>query len=311
MAGSFDVMSAGVRRAINGYTLHANRKPRNMQPTEQPAQPRTLYVVATPIGNLRDISLRALDVLKSADLIAAEDTRVTQGLLAAHGIQARITALHEHNERTVTARLIAELQAGKSVALVSDAGTPAVSDPGAHLVRAARQAGFAVVPVAGPSAVAAALSAAGLAAPHWLFYGFLPAKPKARREVLRMLSAQPWHLVFYEAPHRVTECVADLAAVLGPDRELTLARELTKRFEQLVNLPLGEAAAWLQTDPDRQRGEFVLIVEGAAQTVPPEEAEARRLFAALLEELPASQAARLVARITGIPRGRIYAWAIE
>lgn len=281
-----------------------------MQPTEQPAQPGTLYVVATPIGNLRDITLRALDVLKSVDLVAAEDTRVSRGLLAAYGIQARLVALHEHNERQVTHRLLAELRSGRSAALVSDAGTPAVSDPGAHLVRSLRDAGIPVVPVPGPSAVTTAFSAAGLAAPHWLFYGFLPAKAKARREALRDLKDAPWHLVFYEAPHRVAECVADMAAVLGAGRELTVARELTKRFEQVHTLPLGEAAAWLAADADRSRGEFVLIVSGAGQTPGCEEGEARRILDALLEELPASQAARLAARLTGRSRGELYEWAV-
>jgi 16S rRNA (cytidine1402-2'-O)-methyltransferase len=281
-----------------------------MQPAEQPAQPGTLYVVATPIGNLRDITLHALDVLKSADLVAAEDTRVTQGLLAAYGIQARLTALHEHNERTVSDKLLGELRAGRSVALVSDAGTPLVSDPGAHLVGLARQAGLPVVAVPGPSAAATALSAAGVAAPHWLFYGFLPAKARARRQVLEGMAAQPWHLVFYEAPHRVVECVADLAVVLGPHRELTLARELTKRFEQVVSLPLGEAVAWLEAHGDRCRGEFVLIVAGAGEAATPDEAEARRILHALLTELPASQAARIAAGLTGRKRGELYDWAM-
>jgi 16S rRNA (cytidine1402-2'-O)-methyltransferase len=281
-----------------------------MQSTEFTAQPGSLHVVATPIGNLRDISLRALDVLKSVDIVAAEDTRVTQGLLAAYGIRKPLTALHEHNEGEATPRLIEALKAGRSVALVSDAGTPGVSDPGAHLVRSAREAGIPLVPVPGPSAVATALSVAGIAAPHWLFYGFLPAKSQARRQALTELAALPFHLVFYEAPHRVLESVADMAAVLGPARELVLARELTKRFEQVVSLPLGEAAHWLVADPNRLRGEFVLIVTGAEGIEPPEAAAARKLLATLLEELPVSQAARIAARLTGAKRGLLYESAL-
>jgi 16S rRNA (cytidine1402-2'-O)-methyltransferase len=281
-----------------------------MQSTEFTAQPGSLHVVATPIGNLRDISLRALDVLKSVDIVAAEDTRVTQGLLAAYGIRKPLTALHEHNEGEATPRLIEALKAGRSVALVSDAGTPGVSDPGAHLVRSAREAGIPLVPVPGPSAVATALSVAGIAAPHWLFYGFLPAKSQARRQALTELAALPFHLVFYEAPHRVLESVADMAAVLGPARELVLARELTKRFEQVVSLPLGEAAHWLAADPNRLRGEFVLIVSGAEGSEPPDATAARKLMAALLEELPVSQAARIAARLTGVKRGLLYESAL-
>ncbi len=282
-----------------------------MQPTEQPARPGTLYVVATPLGNLRDITLHALDVLKSADLVAAEDTRVTQTLLAAYGIRARLTALHGHNERIAGERLLDELRAGRSVALVSDAGTPAISDPGAWLVRAARSAGLPVEPVPGPSAVATALSAAGLEAEHWLFHGFLPARPKARRQALEALRDLPYTLVFYEAPHRVQECLADLAAVLGGQRRLTVARELTKRFEQVQELALGEAAEWLAADPNRSRGEFVLLVEGAPQAQETDAAEARRVLDSLLEELPPSQAARLAARLTGRGRDELYAWAVR
>lgn len=282
-----------------------------MAGSEQPAQPGTLYVVATPIGNLRDIGLRALDVLRSVDRIAAEDTRVTQGLLAAYGITRPLTALHEHNEAAVTPRLIARLQAGESLALVSDAGTPGISDPGAHLVRTARAAGVPVVPIPGPSAATTALSIAGIASPQWLFYGFLPAKAQARRQALQRLVALPFHLVFYEAPHRIIDCVSDLAAVLGPQRELILARELTKRFEQVACLRLGEAQAWLSADADRQRGEFVLIVAGAGPAAGAEPSAARQVLATLLEELPASQAARLAAKLTGLKRSELYALALD
>lgn len=278
---------------------------------EQPAQPGTLYVVATPIGNLRDISLRALDVLRSVDRIAAEDTRVSQGLLAAYGIARPLTALHEHNEAAATHRLIAWLKAGESLALISDAGTPGLSDPGAHLVRAARAAGVPVVPIPGPSAAATALSVAGLKAPHWLFYGFLPARTAARRQALQALATLPFPLVFYEAPHRILDCVADLAAILGPERELILARELTKRFEQVVTLILGEARAWLTAAANRQRGEFVLIVAGAQPAAGSEASAAQQVLTTLLEELPASQAARLAARLTGVKRSELYALALD
>ncbi|MGQ9686595.1 MAG: 16S rRNA (cytidine(1402)-2'-O)-methyltransferase [Thiobacillaceae bacterium] len=281
-----------------------------MQPSEFVPQPGTLYVVATPIGNLRDITLRALDVLRSVDVVAAEDTRVTQGLLAAYGIRKPLTALHEHNEVSVTPRLVEALKAGRSVALVSDAGTPGLSDPGAYLVRSVRASGLPLVPIPGASAVTATLSVAGLAAPRWLFHGFLPAKAQARRQTLAELAALPFHLVFYEAPHRIMESVADMAAVLGPERELVLARELTKRFEQVTSLTLGQALDWLAADPDRQRGEFVLIVSGAVRSESPDAAAARKLVATLLKELPASQAARIAARLTGVKRSDLYAWAL-
>lgn len=281
-----------------------------MQPSEFVPQRGTLYVVATPIGNLRDITLRALDVLRSVDIVAAEDTRVTQGLLAAYGIRKPLTALHEHNEASVTPKLVEALKVGRSVALMSDAGTPGVSDPGAHLVRSVRAAGLPLVPIPGASAVTATLSVAGLAAPRWLFYGFLPAKVKARRQTLAELAALPFHLVFYEAPHRIMESVADMAAVLGPERELVLARELTKRFEQVTSLTLGQAQDWLAAHPDRQRGEFVLIVSGAVHIESLDEAAARKILDTLLNELPASQAARIAARLTGLKRSDLYARAL-
>lgn len=282
-----------------------------MVSSEQPARPGTLYVVATPIGNLRDISLRALDVLRSVDCIAAEDTRVTRVLLAAHGITRPLTALNEHNEARVTPHLIERLKAGDSLALVSDAGTPGISDPGAHLVHTAHSAGVPVIPIPGPSAAITALSIAGIPSPKWLFYGFLPAKAGTRRQALQELVALPFYLVFLEAPHRILDCVSDLAAVFGHERELIIARELTKRFEQLVSLRLGEALAWLSADVDRQRGEFVLIVSGAKPTDVAEPSAVRRVLATLLEELPSSQAARLAAKLTGRKRSELYALARE
>lgn len=278
--------------------------------TPQPARPGTLHIVATPIGNLRDLGFRALDVLRSADLVAAEDTRTSQALLAAYGIQAKMVALHEHNEAAGATRLVAEMQAGKSVAYISDAGTPGISDPGAKLVQAAREAGLPVVPVPGPSAAAAALSVAGLEGP-WLFFGFLPAKAAARRKALAELAPLPHALVFYEAPHRVEECVDDLLAVLGGERTLLFGRELTKRFEQLHACPLAEAPAWLAEDENHRRGEFVLVVSPPARVESEDQTEARRVLEILLEELPLKQAAHLAAKLTGGRKNALYDLALE
>jgi 16S rRNA (cytidine1402-2'-O)-methyltransferase len=270
-----------------------------------------LYVVATPIGNLGDISSRALAVLAQADLVAAEDTRTTGHLLAHHGIAAKLLALHEHNEMQRAPDLVAQMLAGKTIALVSDAGTPGISDPGALLVARARQAGIAVCPIPGANAAIAALSAAGLNSPHFLFYGFLPVKAAARRSALELLRELPCALVFYEAPHRVTGCIADLAATLGAEREIVVARELTKLFETIHRCPLGEAGDWLAADPNRQRGEFVLIVSGAPEReqegLP---AEAERVLRLLLAELPLKQAAAIAAAITGARKNELYERAL-
>ena len=278
----------------------------------QPASGRTLYVVATPLGNLRDMSLRALDVLASVDLVAAEDTRVTAKLLAHHGISTRLLSLHEHNERRRAGELIALLGAGKSIALVSDAGTPAVSDPGATLVRAVAEAGFAVVPVPGPSAVIAALSASGVAARQWLFGGFLPAGAGARRAELERLSGCDCALVFYEAPHRIAVTLDALADAFGAERELVIARELTKRFESIHRCRLADAPAWLAADSDRRRGEFVLIVAAPVTADARDEADAAHdhTLTVLLAELPLAQAVRIAAALTGAPRKRLYARAL-
>jgi 16S rRNA (cytidine1402-2'-O)-methyltransferase len=270
-----------------------------------------LYVVATPIGNLGDISARALSVLAQADLVAAEDTRNSGHLLAHHGISAKLLALHEHNEMQRAADLVAQMLAGKTVALVSDAGTPGISDPGALLVARAQAAGIAVCPIPGANAAIAALSAAGLTEPHFLFYGFLPVKAAARRSALAALRELACALVFYEAPHRVTECVADLAATLGGEREIVIARELTKLFETIHRCPLGVAPAWLEADPNRQRGEFVLIVSGAqAEKREGLSAEAERVLRLLLAELPLKQAAALAAAITGARKNELYERAL-
>ena len=270
-----------------------------------------LYVVATPIGNLRDISLRALDVLASADAVAAEDTRNTAHLLAHYGIAAnRLLALHQHNERGAAEKIIALLTQGQSVALVSDAGTPAVSDPGALLVEAVRAAGHCVIPVPGANAALAALSAAGLSAPHFMFYGFLPNKSAARCRALQHLVALPCTLVFYEAPHRILESVADLQAVFGGERQIVLAREITKLFESIHRCSLAEAMGWLNSDPNHQRGEFVLLVSGATAQQKGLDAEAGRILALLLEELPLKQAVTLAVQITGAGKNELYQRAL-
>jgi 16S rRNA (cytidine1402-2'-O)-methyltransferase len=278
----------------------------------QPASGRTLYVVATPLGNLRDLSLRALDVLASVDLIAAEDTRVTAKLLAHHGISTRLLSVHEHNERRRAGELIALLDAGNSIALVSDAGTPAVSDPGAALVRAVAEAGFAIVPVPGPSAVIAALSVSGVSAQRWLFCGFLPAGAAARRAELERLGSCAFALVFYEAPHRIVATLDALLAAFGAEREVVIARELTKRFESIHRCRLGDAPAWLAADSDRQRGEFVLIAGPPIPVAARDEAntEHDRTLTALLAELPLAQAVRIAAALTGASRKRLYARAL-
>ena len=267
--------------------------------------------MATPIGNLRDISLRALEVLKTVDAIAAEDTRVTARLLERHGIAKRLISVHEHNERTAIRGVLDLLASGKSLALACDAGTPAISDPGALLVSAARDAGFGVVPIPGPNAAITALSAAGITAAHFLFYGFLPARASERRRALAGLAALPGTLVFYEAPHRVAACVADLRAQLGGARRITLARELTKVYESIHRCTLAEAEAWLAGDPDRSRGEFVLIVEGAEPSTRAPNADGRRTLEVLLEELPVKQAVALAAKLTGGKRNELYKLALQ
>jgi 16S rRNA (cytidine1402-2'-O)-methyltransferase len=276
------------------------------------AEPGSLYVVATPIGNLRDLTLRALDILRSVDIIAAEDTRVTAMLLARYGIAARPRALHRHNEVRQIAALAAGLAAGRSVALVSDAGTPAISDPGARLVRAIALAGHRVVPIPGPSAVAAAISVAGLEAARFAFIGFLPTQAKARHQLVDSLAALPAALVFYEAPHRIADTLDELSRLLDGRRMLTIGRELTKMFETIARMPLAQASAWLRADTDRSRGEFVLVVDQpvddpALRTL---SADANRWLAALLEELPPARAAKVAAMVTGAPRDTLYAQAL-
>lgn len=264
-----------------------------------------LYVVATPIGNLGDITLRALDILQRVDRVAAEDTRVSGKLLAHFNISKPLISVREHNERAAAEGVIARIVAGDAVAYMSDAGTPAVSDPGARLVAAVRAAGLRVVPVPGVSAVTAALSVAGLESGQWLFHGFLPPKSGARRAQLQALAALPCALVFYEAPHRIEETLADMAAVLDDARLVTLARELTKRFETVVTLPLSEAPGWLAADPDNVRGEFVVVVHPPVTEVAID-AEAMRVLDILQGALPPTLAAKLASQITGRSKAELY-----
>jgi 16S rRNA (cytidine1402-2'-O)-methyltransferase len=270
-----------------------------------------LYVVATPIGNLSDITLRGLAVLDAADTIAAEDTRNTKHLLQHHGISdARLLALHQHNERGAAEKVIALLQQGKNVALVTDAGTPAVSDPGAVLVEMVREAGFRVIPIPGASAAVSALSASGLSAPHFLFYGFLPNKSAARRSALQVLAEHPYTLVFYEAPHRILECTEDLQDVFGDEREIVFAREITKLFESIHRCKLGVAMDWLNSDANNQRGEFVLLVSGAQARAAGLDAATERTLTVLLEEMPLKQAVQLAVKITGGNKNELYQRAL-
>jgi len=270
----------------------------------------TLYVVATPIGNLGDISTRAAGILRDASAIAAEDTRVTHRLLDHLGISARLIALHEHNEERAAREVLDILASGANVALVSDAGTPAISDPGARVVALARGAGYAVSPIPGANAAAAAMSVSGFLAPHFLFYGFLPVRAGARRQALAELAALPYALVFYEAPHRIADSVADLAAAFGAGRRILIARELTKLFEETHVCALGDAGAWLAADTNRGKGEFVLMVEGAAAR---EDAhgDIDKTLMTLLEELPLKQAVALAVKITGANRNELYERALK
>ena len=274
--------------------------------------PGTLYIVATPIGNLEDISARALRILKEVSLIAAEDTRHSSRLLQHFGINTPLAACHDHNEREQGGWFINRLLEGGSVALVSDAGTPLISDPGFHLVRQARAAQIPVVPVPGASAVIAALSAAGLPSDRFIFEGFLPAKATARRSRLDALKQEERTLIFYEAPHRLLESVEDLAAIMGDERVAVLARELTKTFETIKDAPLGELVDWIRSDSNQQRGECVLLISGYES---PEKdsltPEAVRILNILLAEMPLKRAAALAAEITGERKNMLYQFALE
>ncbi|WP_446730889.1 16S rRNA (cytidine(1402)-2'-O)-methyltransferase [Pseudomonas sp. SST3] len=273
----------------------------------------TLYVVATPIGNLEDISARALRVLAEVALIAAEDTRHSARLMQHFGISTPLVACHEHNERDEGGRFIKRLLAGDSVALISDAGTPLISDPGYHLVRQARAAGIRVVPLPGACALIAALSAAGLPSDRFIFEGFLPAKQVARRSRLEQLREEPRTLIFYEAPHRILDSLIDLEQVFGPDRPAVLGRELTKTFETLKGAPLAELRAWVESDSNQQRGECVLVIGGwqAPQGDDAVDANTLRVLQLLLAELPVKRAAAVASEITGVKKNLLYQLALQ
>ncbi len=270
-----------------------------------------LYVLATPIGNITDISLRALKVLHMVEAIACEDTRNTSQLLKRYGIEKTLFAAHQHNEHEVAEKIIARLRNDERIALVSDAGTPGISDPGARIVNAVLHAGLRVIPLPGASAVASALSVSGLLSDQFYFAGFLPAKARQRETVLHALSHYQATLVFYEAPHRLMESVDALAQAFGPDRHIVFAREITKLFEQVHRCKLGEASGWLAQDANHQRGEFVLLVEGAPATSDEVNPEYERILKILLEDCSVSQAASLAARITGEKKNKLYQMALE
>jgi 16S rRNA (cytidine1402-2'-O)-methyltransferase len=271
-----------------------------------PGTPGTLFVVATPIGNLGDLAPRALESLRTVAAVCAEDTRRTRQLLTHFGLDRPLLALHEHNEAQLADTLVARLLSGDSLALVSDAGTPLVSDPGFRLVRAARAAGVRVSPLPGPCAFVAALSVAGLPSDRFVFEGFLPAKASARRERLAQLVAEPRTLVFYESAHRIEEALADLAVAFSDTRPAVLARELTKLFETVLDGTLAELHARVVADADQRKGEFVLLVQGAGEEGDARVAEGRRLYAKLVEHLPPSTAAKVAAELSGAPRKALY-----
>jgi len=270
-----------------------------------------LYVVATPIGNLGDISERAVEVLGTVDLLAVEDSRHSARLLQARGIQTPTLALHEHNESHRISHIMALLEQGKSVALISDAGTPLISDPGYGLVRQAHQQGFKVIPVPGACAAIAALSVAGLASDRFCFEGFLPAKSAARLSKLQALQAEPRTLVFYEAPHRIEESLVDMVTVFGADREATMARELTKTYETVAHSRLGSLLNLVREDADQRKGEFVLVVAGCPATVQEVDAGVIKMVSILLEYLPLKEVSAVAAKLTGIPKKQLYQLGLQ
>ncbi|NJM12464.1 MAG: 16S rRNA (cytidine(1402)-2'-O)-methyltransferase [Synechococcaceae cyanobacterium SM1_2_3] len=269
-----------------------------------------LYVVATPIGNVEDISARALRVLREVDCIAAEDTRHTGQLLRYFGIETPLLSLHEHNERDRLEQIVARLREGKTLALVSDAGTPLISDPGFPLVRELRQQGLPVIPIPGPSSILAALSVAGLPTDRFVFEGFLPARSTARRERLQTLAAETRTLVLLEASHRIAETLADMAAIFGGERRAVIARELTKRFEEVHGATLDELIGWLDAAPNRRKGEFVVLAHGATTANEADTPDNRRLLIALLAELPLSRAVVVAAKLTGLAKKPLYNLAL-
>jgi 16S rRNA (cytidine1402-2'-O)-methyltransferase len=270
----------------------------------------TLYLVATPIGNLADITQRASSVLSQVDIIAAEDTRHSQRLLSHLGIRSRLLAYHEHNEDRVTPKLLDELASGKSIALISDAGTPLISDPGYRLVSQAHDRGVDVVPIPGVCAAIAALSAAGLATDAFTFEGFPPAKQGARLHFLEQLAGQQRTMVFYVSCHRIIETLKDMQSVFGGDRRVTFARELTKTFETIKRAELSELVDWVEVDENQRKGEIVLVVEGKTAEVG-DASQVDHYLSILLKELPVKQSVSLVVKMTGVNKNDIYRRALE
>jgi 16S rRNA (cytidine1402-2'-O)-methyltransferase len=271
-----------------------------------------LYIVATPIGNLADISQRALDILKSVDLVAAEDTRHSQKLLAHYGINQQMMALHEHNERERANEIINRVHSGQSIALISDAGTPLISDPGYFLVRMAHDANIRIVPIPGASAMVTALSAAGLPTDRFWFEGFLPAKANARTRRLAELRQQSATMVFYEAPHRLLETVCAICEIFGARRRISLLRELTKTYETVIQKSCEELCAFIEQNPEQQKGESVLVVEGNVQQAEPNiaEVDVTRLLTVLLRIMSVKEAARTAAELTGQSKNSLYQQAL-
>ena len=291
--------------------LNVAQLPVMAEAAQQSYPTATLYIVATPIGNVTDISVRALYILGMVDAVACEDTRNTGNLLTRFGLSRPMLAAHQHNEREVADKIIKRLLAGERIALVSDAGTPGVSDPGARIVDAVRAAGLRVVPVPGASAAVTALSASGLVNDQFYFVGFLPAKSKQRETALLQMRTVSATLVFYEAPHRILDCVEALTAVFQPERQVVFARELTKLFEEIHRCPLSEALAWVKADAHREKGEYVVLLEGAQSGGDAAEAEAERILNILLAECSVKQAANLTAQITGRKKNALYDRALE
>ena len=292
-------------------TIDIARLPVMGEAAQQSYPTATLYVVATPIGNVTDITLRALHLLALADVVACEDTRKTGALLQRFGLSQPTIAAHQHNEREVADKIVERLRAGQRVALVSDAGTPGVSDPGARIVDAVRAAGLNVVPLPGPSAAIAALSASGLVNDRFHFVGFLPAKARGREAALASLVRETSTLVFYEAPHRIVDCVEALAAAFEPTRQVVFARELSKMFEEVHRCELKDALGWVKADQHRERGEFVVLVAGAVEASDAEDAQAERILQILLRECSVKQAANLAAQITGRKKNALYERALQ
>jgi 16S rRNA (cytidine1402-2'-O)-methyltransferase len=302
--------TGGASATYNGCDEYAKELNTTVHEERVIAEKSTLYVVATPIGNLKDLSFRAFDILKSVDMIAAEDTRVSSKLLDYYGIAKKPISLHAHNEKHSVAPILAALAQEKSIALICDAGTPGISDPGTFLIAEVRRAGYAVVPIPGANAAITALSAAGLSAPHFLFYGFLPHQQGARRKQLETLSVLPYTLVFYESPHRVVSSLSDMQAILGGGREVILAREITKLFETIHSCTLNDILVWIQADQNRVRGEFVLIVQGADVVSDIATAEVARILRLLLETMSLADATKLTSRITGEKKNKVYEVAL-